>query len=72
MKKGYEKAESLRTNNLEKVRFMCSCGHKAIIPYWVDKQMCTWCGHWVYRNKREEFKDKLKMAMLKINKKEGK
>lgn len=44
----------------EKVRYKCKCGHSVIIPTWVDKQLCNWCGNYVYKDKKDEFKNKLK------------
>ena len=44
----------------EKVRYKCKCGHSVIIPAWVDKQLCNWCGNYVYKDKKDEFKNKLK------------
>lgn len=52
----------------EKVKFKCKCGHKVIIPVWVDKQLCNWCGNYVYRNKKMELLDNLKKAGVKIKK----
>ena len=40
------------SNNYEKVKYECSnCGHKEIIPEWVDKQICSWCQRYVFKNK---------------------
>ena len=44
----------------EKVRYKCKCGHSVIIPAWVDKQLCSWCGNYVYKDKKDEFKNKIK------------
>ena len=52
----------------EKVKIECKyCGRKAVIPVWVDKQLCSWCGHYVYRNKNLEFKEKLKSKGVKVD-----
>ena len=49
------------TNEYSKIKFKCShCGHKVVIPAWVDKQLCRWCGNFVYRNKQMEFKENIK------------
>ena len=43
------------SNNYAKVKYQCkNCGHKVVIPYWVDKQLCDWCGHYVFKNKKDE------------------
>lgn len=60
------------TNEYDKVKVRCSCGRRVIIPVWVDKQLCDWCGHYVYRDKKLEFKEKLKQKGIKANAKEFK
>lgn len=49
-----------RTND----RVKCShCGHSELMFH--DKCICTWCGHYVYKNKKIEFKEKMKTEMRK-------
>lgn len=48
------------TVELDKVKVRCKCGHRVIIPIWEDKQLCSWCKNYVYRDKRIEFKERLK------------
>lgn len=48
---------------LEKTKRYCKCGHSLIMPIWVDKQLCDWCGNYVYKDKETEFKYKLKGAI---------
>lgn len=38
----------------------CSCSHRVAIPPQMDRVICSWCGHWVYRTKEleEEYKKK--------------
>ena len=50
----------------EKVRYKCKCGHSVIIPAWVDKQLCNWCGNYVYKDKKDEFKNKLKEMSKRV------
>lgn len=47
-------------NELARVKVQCSCGHKVVMPHWVDKQICTWCKRYVFRNKQDEFKYRMK------------
>lgn len=48
----------------EKVKVKCKhCGHKVVIPVWVDKQLCTWCKYYVYRTPQIEFKEKMKQLI---------
>ena len=44
------------TDEYDKVRYQCSCGHKVVIPYNVDKQLCSWCHNYVFKDKKDEFK----------------
>ena len=38
-----------------KLKVKCAyCGHKEVIPLKKDKQLCSWCGHYIYRNKQME------------------
>lgn len=53
---------------LKDYKTICKCGHRMLIPYHIDKMICSWCGNYVYRNKRVEFKDKLKKEMKKNEK----
>ena len=39
----------------EKVKYICKCGHRVVIPKWVDKQLCDWCGRYVFKDKKVEF-----------------
>ena len=59
------------TDEYDKVKYLCSCGHRVIIPKWVDKQLCNWCGHYVFKSKGDEFKfrmkEKLKYGNIESN-----
>lgn len=49
------------TEEYDKVKYKCSkCGHKEIIPKWKDKTICSWCGNYVFKDKKEEFKYRIK------------
>lgn len=37
-----------------------NCGHPQVIPVFVSKSICTWCGFYIYRNKKTEFSDRLR------------
>ena len=45
----------------------CKCGHSVVFPdnSKAIKVLCTHCGHYIYKNKQEEFKDRLLSSMLK-------
>lgn len=44
------------TNNTVK----CTCGHSVVIRPTVEKVICTWCQKYVFRNKEDEFKYRIK------------
>lgn len=50
-------------NEYDKSKFICSCGHRVIIPKWVDKTICKWCNRYVFRDKKLEFEYRLKEKM---------
>lgn len=43
--------------------FQCACGRKEYIPRHKKRTICTWCGKWIYRDKKEEFKDRMRSAL---------
>lgn len=45
--------------------YKCSCGHSVVIFYPHTKRLCTWCNHYVYKDKKEEFTDKLRSLLRK-------
>lgn len=47
-------------DELQKFMYMCPCGHKTMIRYDEIKALCSWCGNYVYKNKKEEFKDRMR------------
>ena len=59
--KEYEKM----TDEYDKVKYECRCGHRVVIPKWVDKQICKWCNNYVFKNKEDEFKYRLQEKMRK-------
>jgi len=52
------KLEHIKTINTYK----CKCGHSVVIyPFeHKSKKICKWCGEYVYVNKKEEFKDRMR------------
>ena len=48
---------SRMSNEYAKVMYPCkNCGHKVVIPYHDDKQICSWCKHYVFKNQQEKGK----------------
>ena len=41
------------TEEYDKVKYLCKCGHRVIIPSYVDKQLCNWCGNYVFKDKKQ-------------------
>ena len=48
------------TDELDKVKYRCKCGRRVVIPKRENKKLCTWCGNYVFRDKRDEFEYRLK------------
>ena len=40
-------------------KYTCECGHRVFIDNSRKRKICTWCGRFVYKNKKDEFMDKL-------------
>lgn len=47
------------TDEYDKVKYRCKCGRRNIIPYNVDKVICTWCGNYCFKSKQDEFRFRL-------------
>lgn len=60
-------------NAYSEIRHYCKCGHSVILPAFVDKKICSWCGHYVFRTPKIEFEYKLKQMIRKqkIDRKEN-
>ena len=43
-------------------RYCKNCGHSQIVIN-VDKTICTWCGHYIFRDDKAEFEYKLKQKI---------
>lgn len=58
-----EKLHREKTN----FRVKCKCGHSVIMLPMEHRtrKICSYCGKWVYANKKEEFKDRLKERLRK-------
>lgn len=50
----------IQADYYEKIKYKCSCGHVVVIPVYVDKILCDWCNNYVFRDKKDEFKYRLK------------
>lgn len=50
------------TEEYNKVKYLCKCGRRVVIPHWADKTLCSWCHRYVYKDKKQEFKERLEHA----------
>ena len=57
-------------SNTEKLRSIivdmstkCDCGHSVFIPPERTRVICSWCGHYIYKDKKEQFKYDLLKAL---------
>ena len=50
-----------------KYKVYCKCGHSMVFypMEHKEKKLCSWCGHYVYKDKKVEFNDKLN-RLIKI------
>ena len=53
-------------NEVAKHKYQCKCGHKVFIDFKEEKRICDWCGRYVYKDKKIEFKERLENARKNI------
>jgi len=51
-----------------KITYKCPCGHSVIISHQKSFVICTWCGNKVYKDDKEEFKDRLMKSIRRLKK----
>ena len=57
--------EVKRSKDIEPYKVYCKkCGHSMVICK-QEKALCEWCGHWVFKNEKAEFKYRMKERLLK-------
>lgn len=44
-------------NERAKHKVKCKCGHTVSIPSFMNKKLCTYCGKYIYKEAKDEFKD---------------
>ena len=44
----------------------CKCGHSITFNPKHTKELCTHCGHYVYRDEKEKFKEMLKRELRRL------
>lgn len=63
----YEKLNKKRWNDFIKNTVKCKCGHSITFGGRSTKVICWWCGNYCYKNKKEEFKEKLAEKTRRLN-----
>lgn len=64
MKRATQRDVSEKFNNFVSANTIkCKCGHSVFIRPTFKRKLCSWCGYWVYRNKLDEFKDKMQIQL---------
>lgn len=43
-----------QTDELDKVKYTCKCGHRVIIKEKENKTLCSWCHKYVFKTKKDE------------------
>ena len=52
-------------DTVTKYRVLCpKCGHSVIFSKF-DKAICSWCKHYVFKDKKTEFEYRLKESIMK-------
>ena len=52
----YKEIEKLRTSITENKIYCKHCGHGVSMSKKTTKVICSWCGNYIFKNDREEFK----------------
>lgn len=61
------------SDEYNKVKYYCKkCGHSLIIPNWIDKGLCDWCGKYVFKNDKDEFNYRMRGIINDKNKQQNK
>ena len=64
----FSKNDTKLFNMITRNTIKCICGHSVFTMK--PKEICTWCGNYVYKDKKLEFKEKLKkLQKRRINEK---
>lgn len=53
------KDDDKKSESISSCRVKCQCSH-VIVMAKADRTICSYCGNWVYRSKKIEFKYKMK------------
>lgn len=51
------------TDELQNHTYTCKCGHRIVMADNVKKLTCNWCYRTVYKNKKDEFMDRMEIKL---------
>ena len=51
------------TDEIQKHKYQCRCGKKVYIDRTREKAVCDWCGRYVFKNKADEFRYRMKEVL---------
>lgn len=64
--------EKRRSNEIAPYKVKCKeCGHVVVLIK-QNKTLCTYCGKYIFKNKKEEFKYRMKEKLKKVNEQNNK
>ena len=49
-----------------KITYKCKCSHSVIIPNFRNKNICKWCGSYVFKDEKAEFKFRIEQSLKKV------
>lgn len=57
-----------QSEELEKVKYKCKCGHRVVIKDKENKVICSWCNKYVFKTKKDEDLYRIKEKMYERKK----
>lgn len=64
----FKSMQKIETERGKNKRWCKHCGHSIIFPKTskLDKMICTYCGHYIFKNDKIEFETLLKKSIKKV------
>lgn len=59
------KEDTKRIESFFENTIKCKCGHSIVFSSRTERMICNWCGNYVYKNAKSEFKYKMKEQLIK-------
>lgn len=60
-----DKEYKILSDNLQSITYTCKCGHRVAIYHPDKKVICSYCGNYVFKSKKDEFEYRVKERMKK-------